>query len=194
MHNLILHSYRRCPFAIRVRMVLEEKGAAYELVEESLREPSAALLRLHPEGKVPLLRHGESVIFESAVITEYLDEVLPGPSFLPATPLAKAEMRLWTYWCQNIFKADLDAFKYKRPEDPAELIARLKNHLRKIETERKGEYLLGDHFSLADIHVFPFVRQLSKTEGVDFIPAPVQAWLNSILDRPSFGRVMEKRA
>jgi glutathione S-transferase len=115
MSKLILHSYRRCPFAIRVRMVLEEKGAIYSVIEESLRAPSAELLRMHPEGKVPLLRHDGRVVYESAIITEYLDEVLSGPKLTPTTATSRAEMRLWTYWIHTIFKNDLDEFKYRKP-------------------------------------------------------------------------------
>jgi glutaredoxin len=70
MAELILHSYRRCPFAIRVRMALEEKELAYRLVEENLAELSDELLRIHPEGRVPVLIHDGHVIVESTFICE----------------------------------------------------------------------------------------------------------------------------
>lgn len=195
MPSLILHSYRRCPFAIRVRMVLEEKGIPYTVIEESLREPSADLLRFHPEGRVPLLRHGDEVIYESSVITEYLDEAFPGPRLLPADPKQKARMRLWTYWSQTAFKADLDAFKYAPPADEASLAAvkdRLIAHLDKLEAALQAPYLLGPELTLADVHVFPLVRQLSKVAGAPAFPPKVSAWLEGILARPSFARVIAK--
>jgi glutathione S-transferase len=66
-------------------------------------------------------------------------------------------------------------------------------HLQKLEVALKGPFLLGDEFTLADVHVFPFVRQLAKVEGVDFIPPLVQTWLEKIMIRPSFARVMNRR-
>lgn len=198
--DLVLHSYRRCPFAIRVRMVLEEKGIPYQCVEESLASPSATLLRHHPQGKVPLLLHGGVPLYESAVITEYLDEAFPPPRLRPATALGLARMRLWTFWCDDIFKPDLDAYKYRlaalTDAQGAALLARLRGHLEKLEEALTATaYLQGETFGLADIHVFPFYRQLTRA-GPDFAPhvgpAKTNAWLEKILARPSFERVMRK--
>src|SRR4051794_35219908 len=114
MNSLILYSFRRCPFAIRVRMVLEEKNIEYQKLEENLSKLSPELLALHPEGRVPLLVHERDgrrqVIFQSSIITEYLDETFPGSPLLaplmPSDPMDRAQVRLWTYWCDQIFKPD----------------------------------------------------------------------------------------
>jgi glutathione S-transferase len=204
MHGLILHSYRRCPFAIRVRMTLEEKGLEYEVIEESLREPSAALLALHPEGKVPLLVHDGLALFESAIITEYLEDSFPAIPLLPASASGRAEVRLLTYWCNHIFKPDLDLYKYRfdvlEEEGREALRHRIRAHLEKLVHNLEGwPFLLGGDFTLADIHLFPFYRQLTKARP-DFAStfaketAPLDAWLERIITRPSFGRVMEKKS
>ena len=199
--NLILHSYRRCPFAIRVRMVLEEKNLPYTVIEEkSLSHPSAELLRVSPEGKVPVLLHQNFVLPESAIITEYLEETFPEPSLAPDSAKSKAEMRLWTTWCHHQFKPDLDLYKYKldqlEPMDQEALLARVRSHIEKIENQlRPGKFLLENKFSLADIHVFPFFRQLSKARPdfmEKFTPTLAMQWLDRIQSRPSFERVMRK--
>ena len=200
MLELILHSYRRCPFAIRVRMTLEEKGLSYQVIEEDLSAPSETLLKLHPEGKVPLLIHQGNPIFESCIITEYLDEVFSENPLRPATPWGRAQMRLWTYWCNQIFKLDLDAYKYEWKElsemDRAALLIRLNGHLRKLADALRGQaFLMGQQLSLADIHVFPFYRQLQKARSPDrgaFDQIPVlDEWLERIVSRPSFEREMK---
>jgi RNA polymerase-associated protein len=201
MNGLILHSYRRCPFAIRVRMTLEEKGLDYKVIEEDLSDPSAELLRLHPEGKVPLLIHHGIPIHESAIITEYLDEAFGPPSLRPVTPLERAQMRLWTFWCNELFKPDLDAFKYEwkilSAEDQTALLKRLGNHLKKMEQALSGRlFLMGDQLTLADIHVFPFYRQLQKAHpdfSKIFQTVHLDPWLERISKRPSFEKVMMKR-
>src|SRR4051794_33777782 len=100
MSTLILHSYRRCPFAIRVRMVLEEKGIPYQLIEENLSHLSPELLAHHPEGRVPLLIHEMNsqklVVYQSTIITEYLDEAFPQSPLMPKDPKDRAKVRLWT--------------------------------------------------------------------------------------------------
>lgn len=202
MAELILHSYRRCPFAIRVRMTLEEKGLKYSVIEESLKTPSDELLRMHPEGKVPLLVHDGHPLFESAVITEYLEDAFPEVSLMPATALERAELRLWTFWCNHLFKPDLDAFKYKfnsLPEaEQRALLGRLQGHLAKLEKALDGwPYLLGGDFTLADIHVFPFYRQLMRSQpDVNSLLGQfplTKDWLDRIMTRPSWEKAMEKR-
>jgi glutathione S-transferase len=199
MNSLVLHSYRRCPFAIRVRTVLEEKGLPYTVIEENLKEPSAELLRLHPEGKVPLLIHNGRAIPESALITEYLDENFPGHPLRPSSEIGRAEIRLWTQWCDQEFKPELDRFKYKYPqlsaESQAQVVASLRQMLQKLEQALSSQpYLLGNDLTLADIHLFPFYRQLSKTAFPTHHSSPMlDAWLERITSRPAFARVMEKR-
>lgn len=202
MSDLLLHSYRRCPFAIRVRMVLEEKALPYTVFEEDLGNLSPELMRLHPEGKVPLLLVGGPngvPIHESSVITEYLEDRFPTPQFLPSDPLVKAQVRLWTHWSNELLKPDLDSFKYEwkdlTPDLQDALLTRLKLRISELKAAlAAGPFLMGDAFTLADIHVFPFYRQLQKSRP-DFQAllgdtAVVDAWLDRIVSRPSFERVM----
>jgi len=204
MSKMILHSYRRCPFAIRVRMVLEEKSISYLVIEESLKNKSKELLSLHPEGKVPLLIHDDFVLYQSSIITEYLEDVFPTPRLRPTTPVAKAQIRLWTYWCDSIFKPDLDQFKYKwrlyNDIERSNLVERINSHLKTMETALLiNPYLMGPGFSLADIHLFPFYRQLKKAspEFTTLFSSQNQCtkldeWLKRIEERPSFTAVMER--
>lgn len=200
MNDLILHSFRRCPFAIRVRMTLEEKALPYSVIEENLSAPSEQLLRLHPEGKVPLLLHQDQAIHESAIITEYLEDQYPSPSLRLGSPLERAQLRLWTYWCDVVFKPDLDAFKYEwadlSEEARSGLLERLRRCLEKLDCALADQpFLMGPQLTLADIHIFPFYRQLSKARP-DFAqllaPGIRDQWLERIMSRPSFERVMRK--
>ncbi|QQR90985.1 MAG: glutathione S-transferase family protein [Myxococcales bacterium] len=198
---ITVYSYRRCPFAMRVRFTLHEKGVPFSVVEEKLRDFSKELRKMHPEAKVPVLVHGDLVLYESAIITEYLDEIFPEPSFMPDRPDARAKVRLWTYWCNHIFKPEVDRYKYgpsRLSDDEVKEATRLLfEHLEKLENQlSKTPYLMGDAMSLADIHVFPFVRQLSKVspEHPAFAKSSaVLSWLNVIVARPSFGATMEKQ-
>lgn len=199
MNSLVLHSYRRCPFAIRVRTVLEEKGLPYTVIEENLKNPSPELLRLHPEGKVPLLIHNGKAMPESALTTEYLDETFPQRPLRPAGEAGRAQIRLWTKWCDQEFKPELDRFKYNylklSAEEQTHVIASLRQLTSKLEQALSDRpFLLGQEFTLADIHLFPFYRQLSKTAFPAHHSSPMlDAWLERITSRPAFAKVMEKK-
>ena len=198
--QIVLHSYRRCPFAIRVRMTLEEKGIPYTCIEEDLSNLSPELLRLHPEGKVPLLIHSGMAIHESSIITEYLDEISGSPYLMPAGALHRAQTRLWTYWCNELLKPDLDQFKYEwaslSEDGRSILVERIRGHLSRLtKALAVSAFLMGDQLTLADIHIFPFYRQLQKANSEFsrlFETQKVDEWLNRITSRPSFDRVMRK--
>lgn len=175
-------------------MALHEKKIPFEVIEEDLKNFSDALRALHPEAKVPVLVQGKTVIYESAIITEYIDE-LPSTEkrLMLESPSDRAQIRLWTYWCNAIFKPDLDRYKYGtarfQPEECEGVEGRLINHLSKMETQLSNtSYLVGNIFTLADVHVFPFVRQLSRIQlaprFLDNFPSLLR-WRDQIQERPS---------
>lgn len=195
-----IYSYRRCPFAMRVRFVLHEKAIPFEVIEEDLKNFSPKLKALHPEAKVPVLVHGDVVLYESAIITEYLEDAFPTPKLMPDSASKKAEVRLWTYWCNQIFKPDLDRLKYGKSRFPENecvgIESKIQAHLQKLESHlQKSPWLAGDSFSLADIHVFPFVRQLFRVESATpfFSTTPtLTRWIDTLSNRPAFLSTIKK--
>jgi len=80
----------------RVRFVFNAKKLPFDEVRLNLLEGDQLkpdYLRLNPNGVVPTLDHDGAIIIDSNVITEYLDEVAPGPSFTPEDPVTRARMR-----------------------------------------------------------------------------------------------------
>lgn len=199
--KISVFSYRRCPFAMRVRMTLHEKGIVFETREEKWGAFSQELKEKHPEAKVPVLVHGDTVIYESAIITEYIEDAFPQKPLLSQRPEQRAQMRLWTYWCNHVFKPHVDHYKYgtarSNTEDVEQAPENLRMDLEKLEhTLTQQAFLLGDSLSLADIHVFPFLRQLNKVNprlaSLEDCPATLR-WLEKILARPAFAKTMEKK-
>src|ERR1700733_6639335 len=76
-----------------VRMVCEEKGIDYLLTERWLNAPEIAAI--HPLGKMPVLRHGDFILFESKAIATYLDRSFAGPELIPADPGLHALTEQW---------------------------------------------------------------------------------------------------
>ena len=77
MSKLEVISSSTCPFAQRTRMVLLEKKVDFTLTEIDLNAKQDWFLQISPYGKVPVVRHGDAVIVESAVINEYLPPPIP---------------------------------------------------------------------------------------------------------------------
>src|SRR5438105_14246242 len=94
--TMTLYDSPGSPCARRVRAVLLEKGIAWttRLVDLTrMEQKRPEYLALNPNGVVPTLLHGERVLYESNVITEYLDETFPGPRLYPADPSERARRR-----------------------------------------------------------------------------------------------------
>ena len=95
---ITLYDAHGSPCARRVRAVLLEKSLAWttrllDLTRMEQKHPG--YLALNPNGIVPTLVHGDRVIYESNVITEYLDDVFPEPALYPRDPWARARAKMW---------------------------------------------------------------------------------------------------
>jgi glutathione S-transferase len=96
--ELVLYDHPASPCARRVRIVMLEKGLAWRsrMIDlEHMEQKSPWYLALNPNGIVPTLQHGARVVWESNVITEYLDDVFPGARLYPADPWARAQAKMW---------------------------------------------------------------------------------------------------
>lgn len=95
---LKLYQARLAVCAIKVRLILAEKGLDWEPINLNLRkgeQHQPDYLKLNPDGVVPTLIHDGRVLVESSVIMQYLDEVFPEPPLQPTDPVERARMRIW---------------------------------------------------------------------------------------------------
>jgi glutathione S-transferase len=193
-----LISFKLCPFVQRSTITLEEKGVPYSIEYIDLADKPAWFLALSPTGKVPLLRvHDddgqETVLFESAVINEYVDEA-SGGSLLPRDPLRKAQQRAMIEFASL---ALADAWRLSVTTDAAELDksrAELVRKLGRFESHVVGPLYAGQDFSLLDSAVIPLLLRcgwmLEVMPELDlFAGLPkVAAWWAASVERPSVVR------
>jgi len=132
--------------AQKVRFALVEKGVSWEGRHLDLRardHQTPEYLRLNPNAVVPTIVHDGTVIIESTVINEYIDDAFAGPLLRPADATGRARMRLWTKQLDEGLHADTGvlstsiAFRYQKLEKgPAEVEALINNIPDPIKRER----------------------------------------------------------
>jgi glutathione S-transferase len=175
-----LYTAERCPYAARARIVLAEKGLAYEAVEIDLSDRPAWLYEKNPLGRVPVYEEdGGLVLPESRVIMEYLEERYPEPPLWPADPAERALGRLWL----ERFDDRLGDAYYalRRGGSGDELDARLAELDRALEAQ---PYLSGREYGLADIGYAPWILRAVETLDVELGPALAE-WLGRLSKRPA---------
>ena len=148
------------PFVRKVRVVLAEKKIECEFEIDSPWTPETNVPNINPLGKIPVLVLDEdTVLFDSRVISEYLDNVAPNNKLMPAPNRERTEVKRWEALADGICDAAALIFlEKKRPaerQDP-EWIARQESKLiRGLDymAEQLGEHTwcMGTHFSMADI-------------------------------------------
>jgi len=125
-------------------LFLKEKGADFEfhyvdVLQFEQHRPE--YLKLNPQGTVPTVVHDGKIMTESTQALEYLDRVLPGPSFTPADPLQLYRMRWWAThgasWAASLSVLGWHAFmgpmvRKLGDEKLEELLARIPNKQRRI--------------------------------------------------------------
>jgi glutathione S-transferase len=163
-----LYTADRCPYAARVRIVLAEKGLAYEAVGIDLDDRPGWLYDKNPLGRVPVYEEDEGLVLpESLVIMEYLDERYPEPALLPADPAARALARFQVWRFDDLLGDDYYAF---RRGDPNRL------------DERLAALDLG-HQAFVDVAYLPWVSRAKYMLGVE-LPPHLDAWLERAAERP----------
>ena len=174
-----LYTADRCPYAARARIVLAEKGIAYEAVEIDLDDRPSWIYEKNATGRVPVYEEDEGLVLpESEVIMEYLEERYPEPPLWPADPAERALGRLWL---QRFDDRLGDAYYSARRGDGREqLDARLADLEQALEAQ---PYLSGREFGLADIGYVPWILRGLERFGIELGPATA-AWLERCSERP----------
>lgn len=186
---LTLISHLLCPYVQRAAIVLAEKNVPFERRDVNLANKPDWFVRLSPLGKTPVLLVDEEVIFESAVICEYLDETHE-PRLHPTEPLQRARHRAWMEFGSQLLNA-IWAF-YTAADEPA-LQAKaneIRMHLGRLEAAHGGGLWFDGEFSLVDAVFGPVFRYFDVFDDIaDFgfwnERPRLLAWRAALAERPS---------
>ena len=187
---LKLISHKLCPYVQRAVIALTEKGVAFERTDIDLANKPDWFLAISPLGKTPVLQVGDTAIFESAVILEYLEETERKPLH-PADPLARAEHRAWIEFSSAVLN-DIAGFYAAKDEAALKAkTAQLEQRFARLETRvRASPWFDGEHFSLVDAVFGPVFRYFDVFDeiadfGILAAKPKLARWRNGLAARPS---------
>ncbi|MEQ8860819.1 MAG: glutathione S-transferase family protein [Pseudomonadales bacterium] len=188
--TLKLISHYLCPYVQRARIVLAEKSIPHDLEFIDLADKPAWFGRISPLGKVPVLITDERPLFESAVITEYLDEMTPG-SLHPGDPYDRARNRAWIEYASSTLGVIAGFYSAREEATFGEKTEALRGRFRTLEAElNPGPYFNGTAFSLVDaafgpvFRYFDVIETFTDLEFFDDLPK-VTRWRHELAMRPS---------
>jgi len=198
-----LHGYHYSVYLRIARIVLAEKGVAYDGVEIDpfADEISQVYLAMHPFGRVPTLDHNGFILYETAAITRYIDERFDGPPLQPTDPHMRARMvqiisiiDSYGYWpmvrqvfSHTVFRPHagelVDQEEIQHGLEASSLVLSALESL--VQT---NGFLVDEYPSLADLHLAPMVDYFTLApEGAATIKnyPKLYRWWESISSRKS---------
>ena len=201
MSKLFLWQVPMSPYVDKVKIALHEKGLAFDAaVPDGIGVGvSPALVAANPRSEAPVLIDGDTAIFDSSIILEYLEEQYPDTPLRAASPAARAHARMIEEVCDTHYEAinwglfELNYFGRGKAEGMVDqLFAAARADVGAIHawlTQQLGEadWFSGEAFGMADLVVAPFVG------GTDFNGIPPQGalaqWFDRVNQRPSVAKV-----
>ncbi len=208
----VFYSFRRCPYAMRARMALKVSGANPQLRDITLKDKPQEMLEASPKGTVPVLVCPDGrVIDQSLEIMRYALSLNDPQNWMKNAEGAEALI------AQNdgAFKAALDRYKYpvRFADEAAQYgddeddnnargldalkalaFAECKDFFNQLNAVlRQQAFLAGDHIGLADIAIFPFIRQAAFVDRSAFDALPfsfLQDWFEKIINSSLFLSIM----
>ena len=198
MNYPILYSFRRCPYAMRARLALAYSGIDYEHREILLKNRPDELYALSPKGTVPVLQLNDGTVIDESIDVMKWALAQSDPDCWYTDKIVEQNSLI----AQNDdeYKKRLDMYKYHErfPEGSYDEFQNAVGETLKVYESilSKSSYLCGDNVTLADMALFPFIRQGAHVDLAWFnAQFPILSkWLKIFNESELFMRIMKKYA
>ncbi|MFD0965784.1 stringent starvation protein SspA [Seminibacterium arietis] len=187
---MTLFSNKTDIYCHQVRIVLAEKGVAYDSQTVDPKIPSEDLMELNPYGTLPTLVDRDLVLFNSRIIMEYLDERFPHPPLMPVYPVSRGKsrllmMRIEQDWYSMLQKIETVSTEKERDD----ILNQLKEELLAVAPIfNQTPYFMSEEFSLVDCYIAPLLWKMQQL-GVVFTGAgskAIKSYMERVFQRDSF--------
>ena len=188
---MTLFSNKSDIYCHQVRIVLAEKGVAYETEAVEPHTVSEDLMELNPYGTLPTLVDRDLVLFNSRIIMEYLDERFPHPPLMPVYPVLRGKSRLLMLRIEQDWYPTLAA-----AENPNATATERASALKQLKEEvlavapifSQAPYFMNEEFSLVDCYVATLLWRMQEL-GVEFTGVgskAIKTYMTRVFERDSF--------
>ena len=201
MANIEIIGAAQSVFVRTTRIAFEEKGVAYRLISAFPHSPE--INALHPFGKIPVMRHGDFVLFESRAIAAYVDRAFDGPALMPSDTALAATAEQWisaintsvfpeivSYMQANAFPKGPNGLRDERLiAETLPVVGKCIDVLNSA-TAATG-HLAGSDFTLADMYLMPILAYLRNfPESAEMMRAanPLSTYFARHSARASFAK------
>jgi glutathione S-transferase/RNA polymerase-associated protein len=203
---VLLYEHPLSPYAQKVKIALVEKGVTFDCKLPDLmggQDPEFAAA--NPRREVPALVDGETSVFDSSVILEYIEERWPTPQLLPPTPAERARVRMLEELCDTYYEAinwaamEIRVFRRATGELADRLLARGTAQVAGANAylERQLEnraWFNGASFGWGDLSVVPAVHAATFTGNPPARGSRLAQWYDRASARPSVAATFEAAA
>jgi len=188
MKHVELFGFAQSTFVRTARMACIEKRVEHQLKPLEFRADSHRAL--HPFLRMPVLRSGELVLYETLAIATYVDDAFDGPRLMPGSPSGRARALQWISTCSDYLYRDLVTVLLTDEGPADDVLAAARRDLEIVDHQlQDGPFLLGDELFLCDLFLAPMIafaqthaagpRLFRSLDGI-------QAWRDRIGSRNSF--------
>jgi glutathione S-transferase/RNA polymerase-associated protein len=200
----VLYEHPLSPYAQKVKIALREKGIAFEgripnLFTGGDRDFQAA----NPRLEVPTLVDGDTAVFDSTIILEYIEDRWPDPPLLPSGAAMRARVRMLEELCDTYYEAinwavfEVRVFQRATGALADQLLARAADQVSGInaylERQLGGRpFFNGDAFGWGDLSIVPLVNAAASSGHAPASGSALAAWLARVIARPSIAQTFDE--
>jgi glutathione S-transferase/RNA polymerase-associated protein len=203
---VLLYDHPLSPYAQKVKIALVEKGVAFDCkIPDLMGGTDADFATANPRLEVPALIDGDTSVFDSTVILEYIEERWPNPPLLPAGPAERARVRMLEELCDTYYEAinwaavEIRVFRRATGELADRLLARGAAQVAGANAylERQLEdrpWFNGEAFGWGDLSVVPAIHAATFTGNPPAQGSQLAQWYERATARPSVAATFEAAA
>ena len=205
MSEVMLYGFPRSVYVQMAGIVLTHHEVAYAFYDLETEMNTPAHLALHPFERVPILRHGDFTVYETAAIVGYVDDAFDGQKLTPANSQSRGRMHQWIsavngyYYPYLIYHVSHERNVFPQlgiPSDEnvvAHAMPKVEVCLQVLDRElsKSGEFLLGPELSLADFFMLPIIHAFGfSPEAQQMYPRfpAIGAWRERMESLPTMKR------
>lgn len=191
-HKMRIYSMRFCPYAQRSRMVLEHYKVPFETVNISLRSKPTWFFDKNPFGTVPAYEKDGTILFESRVLCDYIDEIYGKGALYPTDPLQKARAKILM---ENTSRYTSPYYKllFAKTDEPKlkEYAEDFNKSLKYFEDQLEAKFFNGESVGMVDYYLWPHLERVGGLAMVIQLPLmpkdkfpKLNAWVSAMKSTP----------